>query len=426
MYKKIRTKYVDLTGLVALNNEFLNRPMFLSGCGCAMHKQGLKIQRGLNQIDTRIHILPIQPSGTGKKLAIDLMKTFVDSLGQDIDFTAEASITDAGLVGSIDDKIDQMNKQKDLYPGMPEYKHPVIYGDLALKDIIAFEEAQQMFRQGAHNESILNYLQIAMDSGNWLEKKMRVQTRIAYHSDATIVGTTYFLDEFKEIVIQQGIFRRFLVTVKNLTMKEKRDMVKMMIRGPETKYDPEDVAIGLRHLGEDVGEAIQSYEPDTVFKMDESGIRFLEGQNDQLFNYLETDFIGKEATNIQPFTGAIVDFYVKLGSVAAVLNGSNIIRAKELKSVQPEIDLYFNSIANELLPRTSSRESEKLQKSIYSLLVDKDKHELPVDMLRELILAGKDRVEPRQFSLAVGIMKQNNELIQTKNKDGKKMLKLNR
>jgi hypothetical protein len=416
----------------------MNRFMFLAALGALLHKRGIKVRRRSNMLDTRIHILVIQASRTGKGVSLSLMREFCEAMKwldeedeeETINFVRELQITDAAIVGTIDGKIAERNRAKGIdHPDDPDYREPVIIGDLGLYDVVAFSEAKQMFKAGAHNEDLLELIQSAADQPGWIDKKLAGENRIRYISNATIVGTTYFLDEFKELLLKQGIFQRFLVMVRDLTFEERMALDEMMIDEPDAKHVSEKylenpseyVSKELAILARDIVLQVGMFDKDIVLSLDDSGRRKMRSLHKQFKNYL-SGFSGIELEILMPFSSAIIELYIKLGAIAAVLNGSKTIGKKELNEVRDEVTIYTKSIVDKILASLSAVDQNKIRKTINTILNDNNNKGRSEEDLKKFVLKELDDVNPRRVNMVLKAMIQNKEII----KDSKKILKLNK
>lgn len=417
MYKDFRDRYLRIANSSALLNEKMNRGMFLSITGAAVHKRGISV-RVINRLDPRISTLLVQPSRSGKGAALKIAQNYAEALR--LSYTQEVQITDAALVGKIDLKAHQRNKDKGYEFDDPNFVDPLILGDLGLFDVIAFPEAKMMFKVGPHTEDKLEILQMALDTPGLVRKKLADDVPIEYPTDSTIIGTTYFLDEFEEVLLKQGMFQRLLLFVEPFGEKKRSELNKSLIRPPEDILKEEEFKPELQKLAIDVNKQINKFERGTIITKDESGMRTFEKLDDQRMKEVSASFRGKDLEIMLPYTTAIINMHHKLACIAAVLNGSETIGRKEVTETQPEIQTYFNCVVNDIITRVSGVNPEKLRKIIITK-ISKEPKGLSVKELKKDI----DQVyhiSQRQVGHVIRDMTKNKEI----NKSKKGIVTLNR
>jgi hypothetical protein len=196
-YLEYKNKYIELAGIRSINNKLMNAGMFLSGVGACFHKYGITVKFA-KPMDIRVHTMFEQQSRTGKGESVDVFRPFAENMGLDV--VEQLVFTDGALVGTIDNKIQQENRNKGLVPGDEDFRDPRVIGSLGLYDVIIFPEAIQMFKKGAYTENLREIIQSALDSSAKVEKDLTGEWRLSYRSPATIIGTSYKLEEFEEIL----------------------------------------------------------------------------------------------------------------------------------------------------------------------------------------------------------------------------------
>lgn len=327
-------------------NLDMNEMMFLVLAGAVCHKRGILIEtQGLR--DLRMHILLIQPSRTGKGVSLKILGQSCRFAG--LTYTDEIIFTDAGLIGKIDEKAAQANRGKD--ENDDDYQDPVIVGDLGNYDVISFSEGKQMIKLSAYAEDKLELLQSAMDTPGNVRKKLAEGVSIEYESNASIVGTTYFLDDFEKIFLEQGIFQRMLVFVRNFTTKERRKLNKEIITSPAINNDQfeDDLKVYCNKL---VSRVLQTPEG-TKLSVDDSAQKYFEDKIDLWTNSIEADFKGAELEIMLSYTTACINLFYKISGIAAVLNGSTVITSREANFAHSFVKKYLKSIQNEVLTKVS-------------------------------------------------------------------------
>lgn len=365
-YLEYKNKYVELAGTRSINNELMNAGMFLSGVGACFHKHNITV-KSTKPMDIRIHTMFEQQSRTGKGESVDVFIPFAKSMGLDV--VEQLVFTDGALVGTIDAKIAQEIRNKGIHPSDEDFRDPRIIGTLGLTDIIIFPEAVQMFKKGAYTENLREILQLALDSSGKVEKNLTGEWQLSYKCAATVIGTTYKIEEFEEILLKQGMFQRLLVMIRDYTIEERKFLNDEIIKSSRKENVTDNVDGGLEVLAKEIKE-IAEKNRNKVYRLNASGEKLLLNYNHEKIDYIDNNFTGSDLELVGPFTTSIETIYLKLACVAAVLNGSKSIGAREIKETRAEIDFYFKSIVNKMLSRVSTGSYEMIRKEILDYIRD--------------------------------------------------------
>lgn len=417
-YLEARNRYIDLASSRAYLNDKMNAGMFLSLTGAAAHDRGFEIQV-LNRLDPRIHTLLIQPSRSGKGAAMAVANHFADMMG--LSYTQEVQITDAALVGTVDGKIDQRNREKGYSAEDPEFVNPLILGAFGLYKVITFPEAKQMFKVGAHREDLMEIIQMALDSPGFVSKRLANNFPIKYKTDSTIIGTTYFLDEFEEILLKQGVFQRMMIMVDPFGIEKRMKLNKALIKKPDALIDYDKFMPAMQELADEVQEKMKSFHSGHVFERSESGEEALLKLEKERIGLIQNQFIGKDRELMLPYTTSVNNTHQKLACVAAILNGSDEITRREVLETQQDVEASFNCVINDIISRVSGVKPEKIQKMIRVMLSRQPKG-LSIKEVKEKI-EHDYHISQRQTVLAIRTMLNNQEIKKTKNR---KAIQLNR
>jgi hypothetical protein len=217
--------------------------------------------------------------------------------------------------------------------------------------------------------------------------------------------------------------------VRDLTFEERMALDEMMIDEPDAKHVSEKylenpseyVSKELAILARDIVLQVGMFDKDIVLSLDDSGRRKMRSLHKQFKNYL-SGFSGIELEILMPFSSAIIELYIKLGAIAAVLNGSKTIGKKELNEVRDEVTIYTKSIVDKILASLSAVDQNKIRKTINTILNDNNNKGRSEEDLKKFVLKELDDVNPRRVNMVLKAMIQNKEII----KDSKKILKLNK
>ena len=374
----------------------MNAAMFMSIIGAAMMKRGLLIQH-TTLYDLRLHLLWIQASRTGKGVSLNVAEDFAKGLG--LTMAKELQFTDAGVVGTIDPTAMKTNKKSGFSPGDPDYINPMVIGDLGLYDIVAFSEAKQMFKTGTHTEDKLEILQTVMDvpkpNSYNVRKKLGLEMAVQYNSTATILGTTYFLEEFAEILLKQGLFQRLYTGVRDVSWKEREAINHALLFPPKDLMPFDEYEPRMQNLCNDIVEAINIYKPNSRIFIDGGALRALDYLNKDRMKYVKNTISGTELEIVEPFLTAMVPMNIKLAGQRAILNGSEIINYQDVRETREDMMFYLKSVVNHVMTRVNVINLEATRRWILGYLEQKgeiSKEEL-IASLTKKIFASKKRCD---------------------------------
>lgn len=359
-FQQYKKRFIEIAGSRSVNNDMINSFMFIVLAGALCHKRGITVDRGGIK-DLRIHAMLIQPSRTGKGESLKVLRKACEFSG--LRYIDETQFTDAGLVGQVDASIANNNRKKGLTPQDPEYVDPITIGDLGIYDVISFSEGKQMIKLGTYSDDKLEILQGIMDTPGRIRKKLSNEIPIEISSSASLVGTTYFLEDFEKIFLQQGIFQRMLVSVREFNIDDRRELNRMLIFD-EPAIKSQDFDNELQRFCIDLGGTIDKVPKDTVLVFDDSGKKALGTRVTDWMDLIVRDFRGNELKIIDSYTTALINLYSKLAAVAAILNGSDVITSKEVGDAHPYIRYYMNSILNEVLMKITGVDDSKLKRML--------------------------------------------------------------
>jgi hypothetical protein len=379
-FRDCKDDYLEIARSQSVNNDDLNGFMFLVLMGALCHKQGIVVDR-YGTKDLRIHTMLIQPSRTGKGEALKVLGKACGYCG--LRYTDETQFTDAGIVGEINSAIVQKNKQKGYAPGDPEYENPITFGDLAIYDVVSFSEGKQMIKLSAYSDDKLEILQTGMDTPGRIRKKLASEVPIEFECNTSIIATTYFLEDFEQIFLEQGIFQRMLVSVRDYTTPERRELNHILAtKDPEiTDADFNDKLKGFcNYLSGKVSRVPEG----TRLVFDESGKQALDKRVSKWTDLIEADFVGVELSIMSGYTTSCINLYSKVAAIAAVLNGKRVVTAQEISEAHRFLRLYITSIMNEILLRMSSSDDNAVMSNILKIV----KNGMTTDMKTNVIIDG--------------------------------------
>lgn len=187
-------------------------------CMCAM-SQLLKhvrvIRSGGIEDDIRVNIASIMPSGTGKSEGNDVLSVFARQVG--LVYGTVDRYNDASLVGSINRQAIDFNIKHGKMKGDDGYIDPDEKGILRKSDFVVFDEGENILKTTKETEGAQRYLQKAMNrygsESNFITNSL-VGYTVGGHPDCSIVITSYYLEEFRETLLDRGLLQRMIVYIQ--------------------------------------------------------------------------------------------------------------------------------------------------------------------------------------------------------------------
>jgi hypothetical protein len=176
--------------------------------------------------DYRIHLATIATTTSGKDLGINLMQKILNKLN--IKNQSINAVTDAGIIGSFNEEINNFNKKKGVEEGQENYRDPVTRGALFDCKLLAFPEAEIIFKPSLHSKHIQGSLRSAMDEKRVVTKRM-AQGEIEYNTNATVIFATYPEVYIVKDILKNGLFQRVLMLYKNISEVEQMKIFEFTI-----------------------------------------------------------------------------------------------------------------------------------------------------------------------------------------------------
>jgi len=291
----------------------------------------------------RLHFFWIQNMRSGKGETIKPMKDLCNLLG--ITWTKITTLTDAGLIGTIDQDVKKRNIEKKKDVGDEGYISPIIKGDLGNFDIIFFEESKKIVSRSVMTEDLLLILQEALDDPGKVRKKLAHKEAVEYECHASLFATTYFIKEIDTILLDQGFFQRILIYLKDMTLSENRnlrsDIIELYKSLPKTI---EEYHFRLKLLAD----RLNSYNREKVLlTLDDGAIKTLHEYNKQ-FHRLIKVYKDDKLRILMGFSQTIIDLSVKIGGINALLEHDNVIRKRHIVQGINIIRECVNTVVNKL------------------------------------------------------------------------------
>ena len=325
----------------------------------------VRIPTGDTHLDPRVHVFWIQPSRTGKSIAWN----FISDICQEAEIPIElfASGTDAGLIGSTEQELDENGK--------PTGEYTTVEGLLSGRKAINFDEGSILLTPNKHSQETVLYLQTACNpvgSGNNTLVKHMKGNKIEAPSSVSLWITTYPPKGVKEYVLTKGIFQRVLLYWKHWDMDERQTVstkrLSTFYRKPEKiEYSREDLYAYFRETQkwvrdrllnlaevsytnwtemspEEQEEVVQAHMWD-MFTAEGDYEVALHQASEEVYELLR-DMDPSMSEIVASFTPAIENYLGIFSLHMAVLERSHIVRAHHVDMAHEIlIDLFVNLIS---------------------------------------------------------------------------------
>lgn len=181
--------------------------------------------------DLRIHLTVIAPSGIGKSES----NNFVSSMAEKARLRAKivGRINDASIIGSYSSEREMFNSKTKKNEGDEDYLDPEQPGILSKFNFVIFDEGELVLRTMGSTEKLQNTLQATMNrhgSAANLVSNDLIGGGVAYYPNCSICITSYYLDEFRETLINRGLIQRTLLYVRENDRDLRREIEDLSIR----------------------------------------------------------------------------------------------------------------------------------------------------------------------------------------------------
>lgn len=315
----------------------------------------IKIKFGGELKDLRTSLFLILPSRMGKGQIIKGVEEVGKNLGLKI--KRVSYINQASLIGSLNEKIIEINLKKGLKEGDKGYKTPIIYGALHNADILIFPEAKKLVKGSneAETEFILSTLQEALDYPGLINKELKYSDfPITYESTVSILATTYWIVDIALLLIEQGFFQRVptykaeydLDTIKGLRAK-----IIEMYRSKNTRksFKEESKQFATLILNINNEEKILEFSNDAVNRLHEFNLVFFERL---------TKLSGKQLEILKSFSQTIIEMIVRISGINCCLRQDRIISLGDINSSIVIFNTFLTVIVEQLVVDDSKKETK--------------------------------------------------------------------
>ena len=191
-------------------------------------KDKVVIVRGKGREDSRVPILWLQTSGTGKTelfnfygpIAEKVFEILNTKYGYEYDIFDITDFTDAALIGSMKQER-QTSEDEDGNP-ITTFVDVQTKGALEGSGLMVFDEFEYsgVFKQSQHKENVVMYLNTFMNSlhgENWvITKKLKEGDTIECRCQRSLFATTYIPKTLTGVIAEKGVIQRCAIYIREV------------------------------------------------------------------------------------------------------------------------------------------------------------------------------------------------------------------
>jgi hypothetical protein len=205
-------------------------------------KDMIAIPSGINVDDTRLQVLWLQTSGTGKStltnwylpIIEEAFKLINQKHGTNLDVFDITDYTDAALIGSFEQRREEV-EEEDGRTRMIDVNVP-IYGQLHGEGMAIWDEFEYsgVFKQSQHKENAIVYLNTFMNT-MWgetfvISKKLKQGDEpIECICKRSVYGTSYIPKTLTSVITEKGVLQRLLIFIWEVPQDVQKKMRRKLI-----------------------------------------------------------------------------------------------------------------------------------------------------------------------------------------------------
>ena len=205
-------------------------------------KDMIAIPSGINVDDTRLQVLWLQTSGTGKStltnwylpIIEEAFKLINEKHGTNLDVFDITDYTDAALIGSFEQRREEI-EEEDGRTRMIDVNVP-IYGQLHGEGMAIWDEFEYsgVFKQSQHKENAIVYLNTFMNT-MWgetfvISKKLKQGDEpIECICRRSVYGTSYIPKTLTSVITEKGVLQRLLIFIWEVPQDVQKKMRRKLI-----------------------------------------------------------------------------------------------------------------------------------------------------------------------------------------------------
>ena len=351
---KFRQLYYDLVTMQVVDIDAPNVPVAIQAGFYVVMSQyfkNVRIAFGSGEKDVRLSYFEIEPSRSGKGERMKVMKKLLEAL--DLSWVKITRVTEAGVIGSVNEKALEYNYKNNLKEGDKTYKNPIIIGDLGKYDVIFFEEAKKLLLMGEQHD-MLGDLQEALDYPGHIRKKLK-NGAIEYFADCSLYCTTYYTPEIGDTLLKQGFFQRVIFRIREFTIAENRELRRRIIELFNTNKDRRGE---FEEKLKEYSEMIKKLSRDSkTLYMTKSAIRYMLKIQTRFEREIKKAK-GIELQIMMSFSQNVIDLCAKIGAINACLENRKKIDEADINSAYIFVKASANSILNKVMIQKKDQSSD--------------------------------------------------------------------
>jgi len=334
-YKSIK-EYLQVFDRYCYNSPFIGLLTLLLILGQLFKDK--KIPKGGGFFDLRIHILLIQPSGSGKSEALNFVTLLAKRLGLKV--ITSTDYTDAGLIGGLESS--RKNKEDTLIKKI---------GVLEYADILSMDEASVLFKDNnpfATNARV--YLQQAMNnyqSGANLIVKLMRDGVLEFHPHASIWLTTVMPHRFDD-VLDSGLLQRMLISIEEEDIEKrkansKEDIKRVNFNSTYASQENSEETLRLITLAEKLNK-IKTYYDTFAIKITDDSEDLFTLSSDEMFELTKTIPDPIRRNQIVTFATRSMTMIYKISYLLATTRNEGKIAEKDIRFAKDIVTHCFENM----------------------------------------------------------------------------------
>jgi len=333
----------------------------------------IKMRIGVEVRPIQISSLIFRPSRSGKGQALKVVKLFCEKSG--LSFEQSNELTSASLIGSFDyEKYGALLKALHRNPSEEDLERiknecsvkGILYGD---RGIVAFPEIHDVLS----NVRVVNHLQTATDSYPFVDKDLKSE-RIHYEVNKSIIGTSIFLDELKDIILRKGLIQRMLIHMSDVPIQEREEINRRLIDDLWAVEDTTKVDFYVNYFVREI-EAIRKRTKEKIFeisKVHKQKIRtLLLSKTKTVINFITENYSGEEYKLATTWSTSIIDLFFKCAVVSAILNENETINYWDFFDTIEIVIKNIENVLYHMFPKIFKYKENSIKYKILNILKQK-------------------------------------------------------
>ncbi|MBN2126906.1 MAG: hypothetical protein JW703_00770 [Candidatus Diapherotrites archaeon] len=242
---ELREEWKEVFQAYCLKNEHIEPFMFHLLLGKIVNTRFMHMSE---ELSTRLSLMIIQPSSTGKGQSTKALKKIVEKINElapeekKIELEEYTESTDAGLTHSIATKKITINNVTREGEKVTKRLPQPVPGSLGTADILICTEGSAFLKPGPFSRQVIGHLQTALDEpGRVSLKRGMFFNGFNYPTEVSIILTSYEFQDLENILLVTGLIQRFLILFEEISDESWQEIHEKAFIGnvtnSETKID---------------------------------------------------------------------------------------------------------------------------------------------------------------------------------------------